>query len=39
MKTALAQASDGRLHILGEMAKALTRAREARQPDTPRASP
>ena len=28
MKTALAQAKDGRLHILGEMAKALTEARE-----------
>jgi polyribonucleotide nucleotidyltransferase len=27
MKTALAQAKDGRLHILGEMAKALTSAR------------
>jgi polyribonucleotide nucleotidyltransferase len=28
MKVALAQAKDGRLHILGEMAKALTSARE-----------
>lgn len=28
MKTALAQAKDGRLHILGEMAKALTGARD-----------
>ena len=28
MKIALAQAKDGRMHILGEMAKAMTRARE-----------
>jgi polyribonucleotide nucleotidyltransferase len=31
MKVALTQAKDGRLHILGEMAKALTRARRARR--------
>ena len=31
MKVALAQAKDGRLHILGEMGKALTRPRRARR--------
>ncbi len=36
MKVALAQARDGRLHILGEMAKALTRSREAVSNNAPR---
>ena len=36
MKIALAQAKDGRLHILGEMAKALTSAREAVSQNAPR---
>jgi polyribonucleotide nucleotidyltransferase len=36
MKIALAQAKDGRLHILGEMAKALTGAREAVSQNAPR---
>ncbi|MBP2311679.1 polyribonucleotide nucleotidyltransferase [Azospirillum soli] len=36
MKIALAQAKDGRLHILGEMAKALTGAREAVNQNAPR---
>ncbi|MEE8189009.1 MAG: polyribonucleotide nucleotidyltransferase [Kiloniellales bacterium] len=36
METALAQARDGRLHILGEMSKALTRAREAISDHAPR---
>ena len=36
MKVALAQARDGRLYILGEMAKALTRSREAVSNNAPR---
>ncbi|WP_448203736.1 polyribonucleotide nucleotidyltransferase [Azospirillum sp. sgz302134] len=36
MKIALGQAKDGRLHILGEMAKALTGAREAVNQNAPR---
>ncbi len=36
MKIALAQAKDGRLHILGEMAKALTSAREDVSQNAPR---
>ena len=36
MHTALAQARDGRLHILGEMAKALTRARDSVSDNAPR---
>ena len=36
MKIALEQAKDGRLHILGEMAKALTNAREAVSQNAPR---
>jgi polyribonucleotide nucleotidyltransferase len=36
MKIALAQAKDGRMHILGEMAKALTGAREAVSQNAPR---
>ncbi len=36
MKQALGQAKDGRLHILGEMAKALTSAREAVSQNAPR---
>jgi polyribonucleotide nucleotidyltransferase len=36
MQTALAQARDGRLHILGEMAKALTGAREGVSEHAPR---
>ncbi|QEX25310.1 polyribonucleotide nucleotidyltransferase [Hypericibacter adhaerens] len=36
MKIALAQARDGRLHILGEMAKALSRSREAVSQNAPR---
>ena len=36
MKIALAQAKDGRLHILGEMSKALTGAREAVNQNAPR---
>jgi polyribonucleotide nucleotidyltransferase len=36
MKTALAQARDGRLHILGEMAKALTNARSSVSDNAPR---
>ncbi|MDJ0982111.1 MAG: polyribonucleotide nucleotidyltransferase [Kiloniellales bacterium] len=36
MKTALDQARDGRLHILGEMAKALTQAREGVSDMAPR---
>jgi polyribonucleotide nucleotidyltransferase len=36
MKQALAQAKDGRLHILGEMAKALTGAREELNSNAPR---
>ncbi len=36
MKIALAQARDGRLHILGEMAKALTDAREEVSANAPR---
>ena len=36
MKIALAQAKDGRLHILGEMAKALTGAREGVNENAPR---
>ena len=36
MKIALGQAKDGRLHILGEMAKALTGAREAVNENAPR---
>ena len=36
MKIALGQAKDGRLHILGEMAKALTNAREAVNQNAPR---
>ena len=36
MRTALAQARDGRLHILGEMAKALARARESVSDNAPR---
>ncbi len=36
MKVALAQAKDGRLHILGEMAKALTTAREELSEYAPR---
>ena len=36
MKIALAQAKDGRFHILGEMAKALTGAREAVSQNAPR---
>jgi polyribonucleotide nucleotidyltransferase len=36
MKVALAQAHDGRLHILGEMAKALTGAREEVSGNAPR---
>jgi polyribonucleotide nucleotidyltransferase len=36
MRIALAQAKDGRLHILGEMAKALTGAREAVSQNAPR---
>ena len=39
MRIALDQAQDGRLHILGEMAKALTGARDDGQPATRRASP
>jgi len=35
MKIALAQAKDGRLHILGEMAKALTEARGELNPNAP----
>lgn len=35
MDTALAQAKDGRLHILGEMAKALGHAREELNPNAP----
>ncbi|HEY0834115.1 MAG TPA: polyribonucleotide nucleotidyltransferase [Azospirillum sp.] len=36
MKIALGQAKDGRLHILGEMAKALTNAREGVNQNAPR---
>jgi polyribonucleotide nucleotidyltransferase len=36
MKIALAQAKDGRLHILGEMSKALTTAREGVNENAPR---
>jgi polyribonucleotide nucleotidyltransferase len=36
MKIALGQARDGRLHILGEMAKALTQSREAVSQNAPR---
>jgi polyribonucleotide nucleotidyltransferase len=36
MKTALAQARDGRMHILGEMAKALSGAREEVSANAPR---
>ncbi|CAO3414120.1 polyribonucleotide nucleotidyltransferase [Azospirillum argentinense] len=36
MKIALGQAKDGRLHILGEMSKALTGAREAVNENAPR---
>ncbi len=36
MKVALAQARDGRIHILAEMAKALTRSREAVSQNAPR---
>ncbi|MBV9523752.1 MAG: polyribonucleotide nucleotidyltransferase, partial [Alphaproteobacteria bacterium] len=36
MKIALAQARDGRMHILGEMAKALTDAREGVSSNAPR---
>ncbi|MBI5191616.1 MAG: polyribonucleotide nucleotidyltransferase [Nitrospirae bacterium] len=36
MKDALAQAKEGRLHILGEMAKALTAPRETLSPHAPR---
>ena len=36
MRTALAQARDGRLHILGEMAKALSRARDSVSDNAPR---
>jgi polyribonucleotide nucleotidyltransferase len=36
MKTALAQARDGRLHILGEMAKALNNARSTVSDNAPR---
>ena len=36
MKTALGQAKDGRLHILGEMSKALDHAREAVSENAPR---
>ena len=36
MKIALGQAKDGRLHILGEMAKALTTAREGVSDNAPR---
>jgi polyribonucleotide nucleotidyltransferase len=36
MKTALAQAKDGRLHILGEMAKGLAAAREEVSRNAPR---
>ncbi|MFX7306639.1 polyribonucleotide nucleotidyltransferase, partial [Acinetobacter baumannii] len=36
MKIALGQAKDGRLHILGEMAKALTGAREGVNENAPR---
>ncbi|HEY1096947.1 MAG TPA: polyribonucleotide nucleotidyltransferase [Alphaproteobacteria bacterium] len=36
MKQALAQAKDGRLHILGEMSKALTGAREELNSNAPR---
>ena len=36
MKTALSQARDGRLHILGEMANALTQARESVSDNAPR---
>ena len=36
MKIALAQAKDGRLHILGEMAKALTTARDGVNENAPR---
>ena len=36
MRNALAQARDGRLHILGEMAKALTRARDSVSDNAPR---
>ena len=39
MQIALAQARDGRLHILGEMAKALDRRARRRLPTTRRASP
>ena len=36
MKVALGQARDGRMHILGEMAKALTQSREAVSNNAPR---
>ncbi|MEQ9174691.1 MAG: polyribonucleotide nucleotidyltransferase [Alphaproteobacteria bacterium] len=36
MKTALAQARDGRKHILGEMTKALSSARQELNPNAPR---
>jgi polyribonucleotide nucleotidyltransferase len=36
MKIALAQAKDGRLHILGEMAKAMTQARDGVNQNAPR---
>ena len=36
MRTALAQARDGRLHILGEMAKALAHARDSVSDNAPR---
>ena len=36
MKIALAQAKDGRMHILGEMAKAMTTAREGVNQNAPR---
>ena len=36
MKTALAQAQDGRIHILGEMARALTSARDDVSGNAPR---
>jgi polyribonucleotide nucleotidyltransferase len=36
MRVALAQARDGRIHILGEMAKALTRSRDAVSHNAPR---
>ena len=36
MRTALGQARDGRLHILGEMAKALARARDSVSDNAPR---